>query len=76
MVVQPEKTSENLVTYMEAFWTLTGVVSIGSAAVTARFAREQPGRLLGHGHLALADGLLLIGDALLLRRQLRDQKRV
>ena len=31
MVVQPEKTSDNLATYMGAFWTLTGVVSIRSA---------------------------------------------
>ena len=31
MVVQPEKTSENLATYMGAFWTLIGVVSIRSA---------------------------------------------
>jgi uncharacterized membrane protein HdeD (DUF308 family) len=31
MVVQPEKTSDNLATYMGAFWALTGVVSIRSA---------------------------------------------
>ena len=31
MIVQPEKTSDNLATYMGAFWTLTGVVSIRSA---------------------------------------------
>ena len=31
MVVQPEKTSDNLATYMGAFWALTGVVSVRSA---------------------------------------------
>jgi uncharacterized membrane protein HdeD (DUF308 family) len=31
MVVQPEKTSDNLATYMGAFWALTGVVSIRAA---------------------------------------------
>jgi uncharacterized membrane protein HdeD (DUF308 family) len=36
MVVQPEKTSDNLETYMGAFWALTGVVTIRSALVGQR----------------------------------------
>ena len=36
MLVQPEKTSDNLATYMGAFWTLTGVLSIRSALVGVR----------------------------------------
>ena len=36
MLVQPEKTSDNLATYMGAFWTLTGVVSIRSALAGER----------------------------------------
>ncbi len=36
MVVQPEKTSDNLATYMGAFWALTGVVSIRSALAGQR----------------------------------------
>jgi uncharacterized membrane protein HdeD (DUF308 family) len=36
MVVQPEKTSDNLATYMGAFWALTGVVSIRSALAGER----------------------------------------
>ena len=36
MVVQPEKTSDNLATYMGAFWALTGVVTIRSALVGQR----------------------------------------
>ena len=31
MLVQPEKTSDNLATYMGAFWALTGVVTVRSA---------------------------------------------
>jgi uncharacterized membrane protein HdeD (DUF308 family) len=31
MIAQPEKTSDNLATYMGAFWALTGVLSIRSA---------------------------------------------
>src|SRR4051812_18144694 len=36
MVVQPEKTSDNLATYMGAFWALTGVVTIRSALAGQR----------------------------------------
>jgi uncharacterized membrane protein HdeD (DUF308 family) len=36
MVVQPEKTSDNLATYMGAFWALTGVVSIRAALAGER----------------------------------------
>ena len=36
MIVQPEKTSDNLATYMGAFWALTGVVSIRAALVGER----------------------------------------
>lgn len=36
MVAQPEKTSDNLATYMGAFWALTGVVSIRSALAGQR----------------------------------------
>jgi uncharacterized membrane protein HdeD (DUF308 family) len=36
MVFQPEKTSDNLATYMGAFWALTGVVSIRSALAGQR----------------------------------------
>jgi uncharacterized membrane protein HdeD (DUF308 family) len=36
MLVQPEKTSDKLATYMGVFWTLTGVVSIRSALVGER----------------------------------------
>jgi len=36
MVVQPEKTSDNLATYMGAFWTLTGVISIRAALAGER----------------------------------------
>jgi uncharacterized membrane protein HdeD (DUF308 family) len=36
MLVQPEKTSDNLATYMGVFWTLTGVVSIRSALAGER----------------------------------------
>ena len=36
MLLQPEKTSDNLATYMGVFWTLTGVVSIQSALVGER----------------------------------------
>jgi uncharacterized membrane protein HdeD (DUF308 family) len=36
MLVQPEKTTDNLATYMGVFWTLTGVVSIRSALVGER----------------------------------------
>ena len=36
MIVQPEKTSDNLATYMGAFWALAGVVSIRSALAGQR----------------------------------------
>lgn len=36
MLVQPEKTSDNLATYMGVFWTLTGFVSIRSALAGQR----------------------------------------
>jgi uncharacterized membrane protein HdeD (DUF308 family) len=36
MIVQPEKTSDNLATYMGAFWALAGVVSIRSALAGER----------------------------------------
>ncbi|MGZ8697308.1 MAG: HdeD family acid-resistance protein [Gaiellaceae bacterium] len=36
MILQPEKTSDNLATYMGAFWALTGVVSIRSALAGER----------------------------------------
>jgi len=36
MVVQPEKTSDNLATYMGAFWALAGVVSIRAALAGER----------------------------------------
>lgn len=36
MLLQPEKTSDNLATYMGVFWTLTGVVSIRSALAGER----------------------------------------
>jgi uncharacterized membrane protein HdeD (DUF308 family) len=36
MLVQPEKTTDNLATYMGVFWTLTGVLSIRSALVGER----------------------------------------
>ena len=36
MVVQPEKTSDNLATYMGAFWALTGIVSIRAALAGER----------------------------------------
>jgi uncharacterized membrane protein HdeD (DUF308 family) len=36
MLVQPEKTSDNLATYMGVFWALTGVVSIRSALAGER----------------------------------------
>jgi uncharacterized membrane protein HdeD (DUF308 family) len=36
MVAQPEKTSDNLATYMGAFWALTGVVTIRSALAGQR----------------------------------------
>jgi uncharacterized membrane protein HdeD (DUF308 family) len=36
MVVQPQKTSDNLATYMGAFWALTGVVSIRSVLAGQR----------------------------------------
>jgi uncharacterized membrane protein HdeD (DUF308 family) len=36
MLVQPEKTSDNLATYMGAFWTLTGVISIRAALAGER----------------------------------------
>ena len=36
MLVQPEKTSDNLATYMGVFWALTGVVSVRSALAGER----------------------------------------
>jgi uncharacterized membrane protein HdeD (DUF308 family) len=36
MLVQPEKTSDNLATYMGAFWALTGVVTIRSSLAGQR----------------------------------------
>jgi hypothetical protein len=36
MLVQPEKATQNLATYMGVFWTLTGVVSIRSALAGER----------------------------------------
>jgi hypothetical protein len=36
MVVQPEKTSDNLATYMSVCWALTGVVTIRSALAGQR----------------------------------------
>jgi uncharacterized membrane protein HdeD (DUF308 family) len=36
MIVQPEKTSDNLATYMGVFWTLTGFVSIRAALAGQR----------------------------------------
>jgi uncharacterized membrane protein HdeD (DUF308 family) len=36
MLLQPEKTSDNLATYMGVFWALTGVVSIRSALAGER----------------------------------------
>ena len=40
-VVQPEKTSDNLATYMGTFWALTGVVSI-RAALSGQRTRGVP----------------------------------
>ena len=42
MVVQPEKTSDNLATYMGAFWALTGVVSIRAALSGHQDALRAP----------------------------------
>jgi uncharacterized membrane protein HdeD (DUF308 family) len=36
MIAQPEKTSDNLATYMGGFWALTGVVSIRAALAGQR----------------------------------------
>ena len=36
MIVRPEKTSDNLPTYMCAFWALTGVISIRAALIGER----------------------------------------
>ena len=36
MLVEPEKTGDNLATYMGVFWTLTGVVSIRAALAGER----------------------------------------
>ena len=36
MILQPEKTSDNLATYMGAFWALTGVVTIRAALAGQR----------------------------------------
>ena len=129
MVVQPEKTSDNLATYMGAFWALAGVVSIraalagermrgvplvsGCAGVVAGIVVLFHERLddvvaqsvlvsllaivillTGLAHVlsgfktgdelerqcsrlwALTGGVILIGDALLLRRRLRSQNRL
>jgi len=56
MVVQPEKTSDNLATYMGAFWTLTGVVSIRSA-LSGQRTRGVP---LVSGSVGVVAGLVVL----------------
>ena len=41
MIVQPEKTSDNLATYMGAFWALTGIATIRSALAGQREASRS-----------------------------------
>jgi uncharacterized membrane protein HdeD (DUF308 family) len=56
MVVQPGKTSENLATYMGAFWTLTGVVSVRSA-LSGQRSRGVP---LVSGSVGVVAGLVVL----------------
>jgi uncharacterized membrane protein HdeD (DUF308 family) len=63
MLVQPEKTSDNLATYMGGFWTLTGLISIRSALAGQR-TRGVP---LVSGCAGVAAGLVV-----LLRERLGD----
>jgi uncharacterized membrane protein HdeD (DUF308 family) len=56
MLVQPEKTSDNLATYMGAFWALTGVVSIRSALAGQR-TRGVP---LMSGCVGVVAGLIVL----------------
>jgi uncharacterized membrane protein HdeD (DUF308 family) len=63
MLVQPEKTSDNLATYMGGFWALTGLVSIRSALAGQR-TRGVP---LVSGCAGVAAGLVV-----LLRERLGD----
>jgi uncharacterized membrane protein HdeD (DUF308 family) len=56
MVVQPEKTSDNLATYMGAFWALTGVVSI-RAALAGQSTRGAP---LVSGCAGVVAGLVVL----------------
>lgn len=56
MVFQPEKTSDNLATYMGAFWALTGAVSI-RAALAGQHTRGVP---LVSGCVGVVAGLIVL----------------
>ncbi len=56
MAVQPEKTSDNLATYMAAFWALTGVVTI-RAALAGQRTRGVP---LVSGCAGVVAGLVVL----------------
>lgn len=56
MVFQPEKTSDNLATYMGAFWALTGAVSI-HAALAGQHTRGVP---LVSGCVGVVAGLIVL----------------
>ena len=56
MLVQPEKTSDNLATYMGAFWALTGIVTIRSALADQR-TRGVP---LVSGSAGVVAGLVVL----------------
>jgi uncharacterized membrane protein HdeD (DUF308 family) len=56
MVVQPEKTSDNLAPYMGAFWTLTGIVSVRSA-LSGQRTRAIP---LVSGCVGVVPGLVVL----------------